>query len=158
MPTKSRQAATPAAQETGPLFIEHSLLPGLAPRRMEVRIPSPEQIAIWQSVGERFTAMGAQWAYEKAQLGDVADDDPALLAFQAKQNSQAIKGIGRAMKLIKSVLVSEDDYERVEDAITEGATLEYCLGIVTKAVAAMRERAVSGTPEKSKGTKAKLGD
>ena len=157
MPPKSRQTA-PAAQETGPLYIDHPLLPGAAPRRMEVRVPSPEQIAIWQSVGERFTTMSAQWDYEKAQLGDVADDDPALIAFRVKQNSQAIKGIGRSMKLIRSVLVSEDDYERVEDAISEGATLEHCLGIVTRAVAAMRERAVSGTAEKAKPTKAKLGD
>jgi hypothetical protein len=109
---------------------------------MEVRLPTSEQIAVWQSVGQRFSEMGAQWAYEREQLGTVADDDPALAALQAKQNSQALKGNGRSMKLIKSILVDPDDYDRVEDAMMEGATLEYCLTIVSKAVAAMRARAV----------------
>lgn len=145
MPPKTRQAAV-AAQPTpaAPLYIEHPLVPGAAPRRMEVRLPSHEQIAVWQSVGQRFKDMGAQWAYEREQLGDVAADDPAVVEFEARRNTQALKGIGRAMKLIRSILVDPEDYDRVEDAMMEGATLEYSLTIVSKAVAAMRARAVQG--------------
>lgn len=146
--------STPAAAE--PLYITHAILPGTAPRRMEIRVPSPEQLAVWSSVGERFTQLGAEWDFKLSELGGRAADDPELVAFRQKQGQQASRGLLRAMKIIRSVLATEDDYLWVEDQIMEGATLEQALGVVSAAATRLRERAVQGQPEPVKATRTKL--
>jgi hypothetical protein len=139
-------AAAPAP--TGPLFINFALSEGRAPRRMEVRVPSPEQLAVWQSIGETFTRLGSEWSHQSAAVADLPADHPDAVAVRSKQNRQAIRGVGRSVKLIKSVLVNEIDHEWVDDMLLEGANLDEMLRIVSHAVDAIREsggRSASGT-------------
>lgn len=147
---------TPGTKVAEQLFIDHAILPGTPPRHMEIRVPSPEQLAVWSSVGERFTQLGAEWGFKLSELGERADDDPELVAFRQKQNQQANRGLLRAMKIIRSVLATEEDYLWVEDQIMDGATLEQALGVVSAAAARLRERAVRGNPAPEKATRTKL--
>ena len=143
MTTKTRRApATPTAQD--PLFINFAIREGTAPRRMQTRIPTPEQLAVWQSIGEQFTRLGSEWAHQNDAIAHLPADSPEAIGVRTIQGRQAVRGIGRSVKLIKSVLVNEIDCEWVDDAIMDGATIEEMLGIVTKAVDAMRERTKDG--------------
>lgn len=146
-----QQPAAPAP--TGPLFINFALTEGSAPRRMEVRVPSPEQLAVWQSIGETFTRMGSEWSHQRAAVADLPADHPDAVAVRTKQNRQAIRGVGRSVKLVKSVLVNEADHEWVDDMLLEGADLDKLLGIVSQAVDAIRESGGStGTGGKGKAS------
>lgn len=136
----TRTPAAPTASE--PLFIDFPAREGGVPRHMQVRVPSPEQLAVWQGIGETFTRLSGEWQSQSAAVADLPADHPEVVAMHGAQNRQAIRGLGRSMKLIKSVLVDPVDHDWVEDAIMEGATLEYMLGIVTNAVDALRARAV----------------
>lgn len=137
-----RPPADPTAQ--GPLFISFAIREGTVPRRMETRIPTAEQLAVWQSVGEQFTRLGSEWEHQNGVIADLPTDHPDAVAVRTTQGRQAVRGIGRSIKLIRSVLVNEADHEWVDDMIMEGATIEQMLGIVTKAVDAMRERTKAG--------------
>lgn len=143
-----RPAAAPAP--TGPLFINFSLYEHSAPRRMEVRVPSPEQLAVWQSIGETFTRMGDEWAHQRAVVADLPADHPDAVAVRTKQNRQAIRGVNRSVKLVKSVLVNEADHEWVDDMLLEGADLDHLLRIVSLAVDAIRESGGGQTGSTSK--------
>jgi len=149
----TKKAAAPAA--TDPIHIDFGFGDG-PKRRMQINIPSPEQLAVWHSVGERFTQLGQEWAATAAALEGVPDDDERKVAFRTRQGEQATRGIGRGLKIIKSVLASEDDYLWIEDAIMDGATLGEALGVVTAAAAALRERAAATPSAPAKPGKAKL--
>lgn len=151
MTTKPRAATKPparpaAAPAAAPVFIDFPLREGSAPRHMRVRIPSAEQLAVWQSIGETFTRLGAEWAHQSALVADLPEDHPEAVGVRSKQNRQAIRGVNRSIKLIKSVLADEADHEWVDDMVMEGATIEELLGIVTHAVGAIRTS--SGTTAK----------
>ncbi len=154
MTTKGRRPTPAAAQD--PLFINFAAREGGVPRHMNVRIPSPEQLAVWQSIGEQFTRLGTEWEHQSAAVADLPTDSPEAVGVRVTQNRQAVRGINRGIKLIKSILVDEVDHEWVDDAIMDGATLERMLGIVSLAVDAMRERAAAnGAPVTIGTTKGK---
>jgi hypothetical protein len=160
MTTKPRAATKPPARPAAKtaadeLFVDFPLREGSAPRHMRVRIPSAEQLAVWQSIGETFTRLGAEWAYQSALVADLPDDHPDAVGVRSKQNRQAIRGVNRSIKLIKSVLADEADHEWVDDMVMEGATIEELLGIVTYAVAAMRSRS-GAAPKPAAAVKAEL--
>jgi hypothetical protein len=149
---------TTAAQ---PLTIDFALREGAPKRHMRVRIPNPEQLAVWQSIGETFSRLGAEWDQQNAALADLPADHPDAVAVRSKQNRQATRGLGRSIKLIKTVLLDEADHEWVDDMIMEGATLEELMPIVSQAVAAMRARAADKGAQRTPGTakgKAKLAE
>lgn len=141
----AKTVRTPPAPKTaaGPLFVNFALHEGGLPRRMQVRIPGAEQLAVWQSIGETFTRLGAEWEHQKASVAHLPADAPEVVGMHAIQGRQAIRGVNRSIRLINSILVNDIDREWVEDQIMDGATIEQMLGIVTKAVDAMREQAVS---------------
>lgn len=160
MTAKTRRAtpnaASSATQE--PLSIDFALNEGGLPRHMAVRMPTPEQLAVWASVGEQFTRLGAEWAHQNAAVADLDSDHPDVVGVRTTQNRQAIRGIGRGVKLIKSVLADEADHEWVDDAIMEGATLEQMLGIVSLATNAARKRAATSAPTDDHKSKAALSE
>ena len=152
MTAKTRRAA----HAQGPMSIDFAVREGGAPRHMNVRIPSPEQLAVWQSIGEQFTRLGVEWEHQSAAVADLAADHPDVIGVRVTQNKQAVRGINRGIKLIKSILVDESDHEWVDDAIMDGATLERMLGIVSAAVDEMRKRAAAnGAPVAASATKGK---
>src|SRR5262245_42945695 len=143
MPPKTKQQPpTKAPADLGRAFIDFALTEGSAPRRMAVHTPTPEQLAVWQSIGETFTRLGAEWEHGRSLVADLPADHPDAVAFRAKQNRQASRGVGRSIKLIKSVLVEERDHDWVDDMIMEGSTIEQLLRIVSEAVKALRAHAV----------------
>lgn len=155
----AKTTRTPAAPKTTePLFIDFAWPEGSAPRHMQVRIPSPEQLAVWQSIGETFTRLGAEWAHQKSAVAHLPADAPEVTGMNAIQARQAIRGVNRSIRLIKSVLVKEIDHEWVDDAIMDGATIEQMLGIVTAAVDEMRKRATTGAVPATTRGKAALSE
>jgi hypothetical protein len=157
MAAKTTRTPTPTGPKTAdPLFIDFAPHEGGLPRHMQVRIPSPEQLAVWQSIGETFTRLGAEWEHQSAAVAHLPADAPEVVGMRTVQSRQAIRGINRSIKLIKSVLINEIDHEWVDDAVMDGATIEQMLGIVSKAVDAMRARAVnSGNTAAASTTKSK---
>jgi hypothetical protein len=141
----ARTTAAPQAKTADPMFIDFAWRERDRPRRMQVRIPSPEQLAVWQSIGETFTRLGAEWEHQRSTVAHLPADAPEVTGMNAIQARQAIRGVNRSIKLIKSVLVNEIDHEWVDDAIMDGATIEQMLRIVTAAVDKLREQAASGT-------------
>lgn len=155
-PTASKTPAAPA-----PLSIDFALREGAPKRHMQVRIPTPEQLAVWQSIGETFSRLGAEWDQQNAAMAELPHDHPDAVAVRTKQNRQATRGLGRSIKLIKTVLLDEADHEWVDDMIMEGATLDELMPIVSHAVAAMRARAADKDTERTPSTaksKAKLAE
>ena len=155
MAAKTTRTTAPAAKATDPLFIDFAWRKTDVPRHMQVRIPSPEQLAVWQSIGENFTRLGAEWEQQRSATAHLPDDAPEVVGMRAIQGRQAIRGVSRSIKLVKSILVNGIDQEWVDDAIMDGATIEQMLGIVTEAVTKMRERAASGNTADSATTKAR---
>lgn len=160
MTAKTRRAtpdaASPATQE--PLSIDFALHEGGLPRRMAVRMPTPEQLSVWQSIGEQFTRLGVEWEHQSAAVAELPADHPDAISVRTTQNRQAIRGVGRGIKLIKSVLIDTADHEWVDDAIMEGATLEQMLGIVSLATNAARKRATTSAPASAAKSKAALSE
>lgn len=156
----AKTTRTPAAPKTtmGPLFINFAWRERDAPRRMQVRIPSPEQLAVWQSVGETFTRLGTEWEHQRSTVAHLPADAPEVTGMNVIQARQAIRGVNRSIKLIKSVLVNEIDHEWVDDAIMDGATIEQMLGIVTHAVNEMRKQATTDTAPAAPRGKAALSE
>lgn len=142
----ARTPAVPKAKTTDPLFIDFAWRERDAPRHMQVRIPSAEQLAVWQSIGETFTRLSSEWEHQSAAVAHLPTDAPEVVGMRTIQNRQAMRGLNRSIKLVKSILVNEIDQEWVEDAIMDGATIEQMLGIVTATVDKMRERA-TGLPD-----------
>lgn len=140
----TRTPAAPKAKTTDPLFVDFAWRTTDVPRHMQVRIPSPEQLAVWQSIGENFTRLGAEWEHQSAAVAHLPIDAPEVVGMRTIQNRQAMRGVGRSIKLVKSILMNEIDQEWVDDAIMDGATIEQMLGIVTEAVNEMRKRADGG--------------
>jgi hypothetical protein len=124
-----------------PMFINFSPLPHVPKRKMAVRVPAPEQLAVWQNIGETFTRLGHEWAADAATVADLPEDHADSVAVRRKQNQQATRGIVRSLKLLKTVLMDQADHDWVDEMILEGATLDQMMGIVTEAVSAMRKRA-----------------
>lgn len=149
--TPRATSAKPAAPQ--PLFIEFPLTEGGVKRRMQVRIPTPEQLAVWQSIGETFTRHAAEWAHQSAAVADLPADHPDAVAVRVTQNRQAQRGLGRSLKLIKTVLVNEHDHDWVDDMLMEGATIERLLGIVTLTVDEMRKMASDKNSASATGRK-----
>lgn len=142
MAAKTARIAAPQAKtQQGPLFIDFAWRERDMPRHMQVRVPGAEQLAVWQSIGETFTRLGGEWAQQSEAVAHLPADAPEVVGLRATQGRQAVRGINRSIRLIKSVLVNEVDHEWVDDAIMDGATVEQMLGIVSRTVDAMRERA-----------------
>lgn len=156
--TTRTPAAPKTTESTDPLFIDFAWPERSAPRHMQVRIPGAEQLAVWQSIGETFTRLGAEWEHQKSTVAHLAADAPEVVGMRAIQARQAIRGVNRSIKLIKSVLVNEIDHEWVDDVIMDGATIEQMLGIVTKAVDKMREQAATDTVPATTRGKAALSE
>jgi hypothetical protein len=152
MAAKTTQTPKAAPTTPEPLFINFAAHEGSAPRRMLARIPSPEQLAVWQNIGETFTRLGDEWRHQSAAVANLPTDHPRAVAVRSTQNRQAVRGIGRSVKLIKSVLVDEVDHEWVDDMIMEGVTIEKMLGIVTEAVNELSRRAEANGRKPSTGT------
>jgi hypothetical protein len=149
------QTQTPA-----PSFIDFSCKPDdpAAPlRRLQVRTPSHEQLAVWQMNAERFTEMGAGWARREQALAGLAEDHPDRAEFAASRNREASVAIQRTLKIVKSILVQDADRMWIEDQVMDGElNLEGAFRVVTQAVEKMRtDRGTTPAAVGKKATRAK---
>lgn len=162
MTAKPRSKAKPPAAagpvQTGPLFIDFALYENSAPRHMAVQVPSAEQLAVWQSIGETFTRLGDEWAHQRSVVSELPADHPDVVDMRARHNRQAVRGVNRSIKLVKSVLAEDKDREWVDDMVMEGATIEQMLRIVTLAVDAMRQRGRTPAATPATAPKAELAE
>jgi hypothetical protein len=132
------------------MFIEYAPPGVLPPRRMRVNIPSHEQLAVWQSIGEQFTRLGAEWDADQVVTANLPFDHPDAVEVRRKQNRQATRGVGRSLKLIKTILADPADHDWVDDMIMEGHTINEMMKIVSLTVDTVRRTAVT----QSAGTRA----
>lgn len=90
----------------------------LAIRKMTVRMPGPEQLAVWQRTARRMAGV-----------------DP-----QALTSEEAMKLLDRGLRVIQSVLVDAADRDWLEDQLLDGnTTLEEAAKIVTLAMDAFND-------------------
>lgn len=126
-------------------------------RRMEVNKLSPEQITVWQASGERFTEMGREWADADRVMAQLGEDHPQAVALRERRNRQALRGLGRALTVLRSVLAQESDRDWLEDQLTFGTmTLEGERGaarLMSLAIDAYRAHAAEQKPAAAPGKK-----
>lgn len=112
--------AGPMATKTPPatpeLSIDLPLRDGTA-RPMRCVFPNENQLAVWQSAGERFTRLGEDWARREQALSNLPDDDPRVEAFRKERNQQAGRTLSRALTMIKSALADDRDRDWLEDQL-----------------------------------------
>lgn len=89
-------------------------------RHMRVTQVSAEQVTVWQANGERFTALSSEWADADRVMAGLDDDDPRVVALRRRRNEQAAKTLGRALRLLKSVLADEGDQDWLENQLMDG--------------------------------------
>ena len=147
MPATPRKKAAAAAarqpQQPQEMFIDYAP-PGVLPlRHMRVNIPSHEQLAVWQSIGEQFTRLGAEWDADQVVTAALPFDHPDAVEVRRKQNRQATRGVGRSLKLIKTILADPADHDWVDDMIMEGHTIGEMMKIVSLTVDAVRRVSVN---------------
>lgn len=131
-------------------------LPDGTTRPMRVRIPTPEQLGVWQLNAERFNQLGAQWAQQESAMADRPQDDPERLALQASRNKQAARGLARAIKVVNSVLNDEDDRDWLEDQLMGGRLdMPGAMNVLTLTVEQLRLRNQQAAPTTGPQSKAK---
>jgi hypothetical protein len=86
-------------------------------RRMRCVFPNENQLAVWQTSGERFTRLGEDWGRREKALSHLPDDDPLVTAFQRECGQQAGRALGRALVMLKSALADERDHDWLEDQL-----------------------------------------
>lgn len=101
----------------------------LAVRKMTVRMPGPEQLAVWQRTAKRMAGV-----------------DP-----DSVDGTTAMKLLDRGLRFIQSVLVHEADRDWLEDQLLDGnLTLEEAARIVTLAMDAFADTKPAGKPAPAK--------
>jgi len=89
-------------------------------RRMQVHPLTAEQLTVWQANGERFAALADEWDDADRAMAGLPDDDPRVIALRKRRGEQATRGLGRALKVLKSVLAHERDRDWLEDQLMHG--------------------------------------
>ena len=113
-------------------------------RTILVKIPTSEQLAIYRRLSRDFQHVAAE----------SGNDLPI---------DEALRHLDRAVRLVQSVLATDDDKEWIEDLILEGrATLDECTVLLREAFAALREKSEAqqnrATRRAAKTTRARLED
>jgi hypothetical protein len=144
-------------QDPGKLYIDFAAVETDTPRRMAVRTPTPEQLAVWQTNADRFTQMGANWNNRARALASMPPGHPEVVAFEKTRNQEATQALSRALKVVNSVLVEDTDRYWLEDQLMEGRlNLAGAFQIVTLTVEALRARRDTDSPAPRPKTRAKL--
>jgi hypothetical protein len=107
------------APTTPELYIELPLRDDTT-RRMRCVFPNENQLAVWQTSGERFTRLGEDWARREKALSSLPEDDPKVLEFNRERSQQAGRTLGRALTMLKSALADERDHDWLEDQLLFG--------------------------------------
>jgi hypothetical protein len=107
---------TTKAPTTPELYIELPLRDDTT-RRMRCVFPNENQLAVWQTSGERFTRLGEDWGRREQALSSLPDDDQRVVAFQRERGQQAGRALGRALVMLKSALADERDHDWLEDQL-----------------------------------------
>jgi hypothetical protein len=104
-------------------------------RELIVHTPDEGQLAVWAASAERFKDLGAEWAEQGEALAGRDEDDPDVVAFRAQRNQQATRALTRAMKIVTSALVKQDDRDWIEELLLDRKIqLGDALGVITGAV------------------------
>jgi len=133
-------------------------------RQMRVNNLSAEQITVWQANGERFAELNREWGDADRVIAQLGPDHPQAKALRERRATQAARGLGRAMSVLRSVLADETDRDWLEDQLTFGGmTLEGDRGaasLISRTIDAYRAQTpakAAAAPAKKTG-KAKLAE
>lgn len=125
-------------------------------RAMTVQVPDENQLAVWAASGERYQAMGEEWAAEEAALASADPTGPEWAEYRSRKATQATKALARGVRLIRSALVGERDGDWVEEKLLDGAfNLGDALGILTQAIAEMKSQRADQAPAAGPAKKAR---
>ncbi len=151
-------ATTPKIPPAPPeLYIELPLRDGTT-RRMRCILPNENQLAVWQTSGERFARLGEDWTRRGQALANLPDDDQRVVVFQKDRSHQAGRTLGRALTLLKSALADERDHDWLEDQLLfNEMDLGEAMQVITLLTAELRKAGQERqSVKKAAGSKAKL--
>jgi hypothetical protein len=133
-PDVEEQPATPVEEQTTPPSPGHKTIT-FHGRDMVVAFPTPEQLTVWQRTGSRFTALQERADQIQAQ-GDAASDEE-----QAALRRDTSGMLDRALRVVQSVLVDQDDQFWLEDRLLDGTlTFGQALDLMPAVLEAFRGR------------------
>jgi hypothetical protein len=139
--------APPAPEEDPEGVIQQTEVP-FRDRMVLVKLPTTEQLTIYRRLSQKFI-----------EIGNAAERPGA----QPMQMEEAIKHYDRAVKLVTSVIVKEEDKEWLEDEMLEGRmelpdAIELLKGAFNRLAAVNDEGQNRAERRSSKARKARLGD
>jgi hypothetical protein len=151
MTTTKAPTATPELHIELPLRDETT-------RRMRGVFPDENQLAVWQSSGERFARLGEDWTRREKALSNLPEDDQRVVAFRRERGQQAGRTLGRALTMLKSALAEERDHDWLEDQLLFGQMdLGEAMQIITLLTAELgKVKQERQTVKKAAAGKAKL--
>jgi len=140
--------APPTTTATPELYIELPLRDETT-RRMRCVFPNENQLAVWQSSGERFTRLGEDWTRREQALSNLPDDDQRVVTFRQERGQQAGRTLGRALTMLKSALAEERDHDWLEDQLLFGhLDLSEAMRIITLLTDELRKAKQERQPAK----------
>lgn len=104
-PTMPPPPAAPVADPDDPEGVIHQTEVAFRGRMVLVKLPTTEQLTIYRRLSQKFI-----------EIGNAAERPGA----QPMEMEEAIKHYDRAVKLVTSVIVKDDDKEWLEDEMLEG--------------------------------------